>query len=405
MVGDDGIRRDWLEKDFYKELGVPKKAGAAEIKKAYRKLARELHPDANPDNHKAEEKFKAVSEAYDVLGDSAQRTKYDEARELYGSGGGTRFGAPGFGGGGQGGAQNFTNADFSDLFSRGNAGAGGGGFSDVFSGLFNRGGRAGSASAPRHRRGADIESEVTLSFNDALDGVTLPLRLSSDGPCQTCRGTGAKPGSNPRTCPACQGTGAIVRNQGGFAFSEPCDQCHGRGALIDDPCPNCRGSGHALSTRSVNARIPGGVKDRQKIRLKGKGAPGENGGSSGDLFLLVHVSSHPVFGRGDGANVTLSLPVAFDELALGAHVKVPTPAGSSVTLNIPAGTTNGRKFRVKGHGAVIHGGSRGDLMVTVHVVVPKHLSDAEKSAIEAYRSARADYDPRSGLMAKLGETR
>ena len=389
--GQENIRREWLEKDYYKALGVPKDAKAADIKKAYRKLARELHPDANPENKKAEERFKEVSEAYDVLGDVEQRKHYDEARELYGSGG--RFGGmPGGFGGGGGGGRTYTNADFGDLFG----GGAGGGFSDVFSGLFNRGG-----GSRQPRRGSDIESEVTLHFNDALHGVTLPLRLASDGICATCGGTGARPGSTPKPCPACQGSGARVHNQGGFAFSEPCQECHGRGLLIEDPCPNCHGSGQATSTHTIHARIPAGVKDSQRIRLKGKGSPGSSGGPNGDLYILVHVDKHPVFGR-DGDNVTINLPVAFDEAALGANVKVPTPDGTTVTLKVPPGTSNGRKFRVKGKGAHPKGKTPGDLLVTVTVDVPAELSQEARDAVDALRLARGSHDPRAEIIRKAG---
>lgn len=390
--GQENIRREWLEKDYYKSLGVPKDAEAAAIKKAYRKLARENHPDTNPENKAAEEKFKEVSEAYDVLGDAETRKQYDEARALYGSGG--RFGGMRGGFPGGGGQANFSAADFSQMFGDGQAG---GGFSDLFGGLFNRGG--GGTRQPR--RGGDIESEVTLSFNDALHGVTLPLRLATEGTCTSCGGSGARPGSNPKQCPSCQGTGARVHNQGGFAFSEPCAQCGGRGLLIDDPCPTCYGSGQATSTRTINARIPAGVKDGQKIRLKGKGSPGVNGGPNGDLFIVVHVSPHPVFGR-DGNNVTVDVPVAFDEAALGANIKVPTQDGSSVTLKIPAGTTNGRTFRVKGRGVQPAQGSAGDLLVHVVVDVPKELSDEARKALEDFQNARGPVTARDELIKKAG---
>ena len=395
--GQENIRREWLEKDYYKALGVSKNADAPSIKKAYRKLARELHPDANPDNTKAEARFKEVSEAYDVLGDAEQRKNYDEARELYGSGG--RFGGFGGGGsrGGRGSGGQYSQADFGDMFGGGQPA---GGSSDVFSGLSNRGG-AGAAGARQPRRGSDIESEVTLGFNDALDGVTLPLRLSSDGICTSCGGSGARPGTAPKACPACQGSGSRVHNQGGFAFSEPCDQCHGRGLFIEDPCPTCHGTGQAVSTRTINARIPAGVKDGQRIRLKGKGSPGTNGGPAGDLYILVHVEKHPVFGR-DGNNVTINLPVAFDEAALGANVRVPTPDGNTVTLKLPQGTSNGRKFRVKGKGAQPAGKPSGDLLVTVVVEVPAEISPEERAALEALREARAGYDPREELIKKVG---
>lgn len=390
MAEDEGIRRDWLEKDYYKSLGVPKTATAPEIKKAYRKLARKLHPDANPDNKRAEERFKEVSEAYDVLSDEKSRAKYDEVRELARSGG---FRRPGPGGGqGQGG---FTMSDLGDIF--GQAGAGqGGGFADMFGGLFNRGG----SRQPRARRGSDIESEVTLSFGDALNGVTLPLRLSSEAPCPLCHGTGAKPGTSPRACPSCGGSGSTTRSQGGFAFSEPCRQCHGSGVMIDDPCPQCHGSGHTNQTRTVNARVPAGVKDRQRIRLKGQGGPGENGGPAGDLYIVVHVSPHPVFTR-DGDNFTLDLPVSFPEAALGAEVRVPTPAGATVTLKLPPGTANGRVFRVRGKGAKHRDGTFGDLLARVSVAVPATLTTEQRQAVEALAAASNGANPRAELDAKI----
>lgn len=384
------IKREWLEKDYYKTLGVSKDAEAAAIKKTYRKLARELHPDANPDDKKAEERFKEVSEAYDVLGDAKTRKQYDEVREMVGSGG---FRNP-FGGsrGGRSRAGGFAADDFSDAF--GNSGQGAS-FSDLFGGLFNRGG------GTQPRRGQDIESEVTLSFNDALHGVTLPLRLQTEGACQTCRGTGARPGSNPKQCPLCNGSGAVVHNQGGFAFSEPCPECQGQGIIVDDPCPSCYGTGQGTSTRTINARIPAGVNDGQKIRLKGKGGPGTSGGPAGDLLIVVHVASHPIFGR-DGNNVTLTLPIAFDEAALGANVKVPTPTGSTVTLKLPPGTSNGRTFRVKGKGAHPQNKTPGDLLVTVTIAVPKEMDPQATSAVEALREARGSFDPRAELLSKAG---
>ncbi|MEZ5118156.1 MAG: molecular chaperone DnaJ [Candidatus Nanopelagicales bacterium] len=393
------MNNDWLEKDFYKVLGVPKDAKPDQIKKSYRKLARELHPDANPDNPKAEERFKEVSEAYDVLSDEKKRAEYDEARTLFGSGG---FRAPGGGGGGFGGGVNLD-----DLFGRmGGGGAGGGdgggGLGDLFGGLFNRGGRGGTSTSRQPRRGADVESEITLGFDQALDGATIPLRLTSEGACTTCAGTGAKAGTVPRVCPSCEGSGHVSRNAGGFAFAEPCVECRGRGLVVDDPCPTCHGSGRGQSTRTVQARIPAGVKDGARIRLKGKGAPGERGGPNGDLYVVVHVSPHPVFGRRDD-NLTVTVPVTFSEAALGADVSVPTPGGSTVKLKVPAGTANGRTFRVRGKGATKRDGSKGDLMVTVEVSVPQKLSGEAREALEAYRAATQDHDPRADLMSTAAD--
>jgi molecular chaperone DnaJ len=381
--------RDFLEKDYYAALGVPKDAKAAEIKKAYRKLARTYHPDSNKGDAAAEEKFKEISEAYAVLSDDAKRKEYDEARALFGTG----FGSGGFRvprSGGQGGAT----FDFGDLFG-GGGGAGGGGLGDLFGGIFGGGRRT-----AQPRRGGDIESEVTLSFPEAVEGVTVPLRLSMPATCGTCHGSGAKPGTVPRVCPNCSGTGMSSRNVGGFSLSDPCRDCRGTGRLIDDPCPTCLGAGEVRAERTLTVRIPAGVADAQKIRLKGKGLPGDRGGPAGDLLVTVHVTPDRVFGR-TGDNLTLTVPITFPEAALGATVKVPTLGGSPVTVRIPAGTANGRTFRVRGRGVRRRDGSHGDLLVTVEVAVPDRLSTKAKDALEAYAAATAD-DPRADMGAGTG---
>jgi len=385
--------KDWIEKDYYKVLSVAKDASADQIKKQYRKLAKQYHPDANADNPSAEAKFKDVGEAYEVLSDPKKRAEYDEMRSLYGSGG---FRSGG-GGAGRGGAGGFRAEQFNvdDLFG------GGGGANDIFSSLFNRGSGGGRSQARAARRGADAESEVTLSFDEALEGVTLPLRLSGEGACDSCAGTGARAGTTPRVCPSCSGTGQSSRNAGGFAFAEPCRECRGRGLVVDDPCPTCSGSGRARSSRTVQARIPAGVKDGTRIRLKGKGSPGENGGPDGDLFITVHVTAHPVFGR-NGDNLTVTVPITFDEAALGADVKVPVLGGSPVTVKIPEATQNGRTFRVKGKGAPRKDGTRGDLLATVEVEVPKKLSAEARAALQGYREAMGSQNPRDDLMARAG---
>jgi molecular chaperone DnaJ len=375
--------RDFLEKDYYKTLGVPKDAKADDVKKAYRKLARKFHPDANKGGEAAEEKFKEISEAYDVLSDPKRRAEYDEARSLFGTGAG-RFRPPGGSPGGGAGGVPF---DLGDVF-------GGGGLGDVLGGLF---GNRGGARAPGVRRGADIESQVTLSFSDAVSGVTLPVRMASEQACPTCRGTGGRNGALPHQCPVCLGTGRTSRNQGGFAFAEPCRECRGRGMVVDDPCPDCNGSGRAMGQRTLTVRIPAGVRDGQRIRLTGKGSPGEGGGPAGDLFVVVHVTPHQVFGR-TGDNLTLTVPVTFAEAALGAEVKVPTLDGPPVTLRLPSGTTNGRTFRVRGKGAPRKDGTRGDLLVTVQVAVPAKLNAEARAAVEAFRDATAGEDPRAGLI-------
>ncbi|MBG0813991.1 molecular chaperone DnaJ [Planomonospora sp. ID82291] len=385
--------KDYLEKDYYAVLGVPKSATAEEIKKAYRKLARQYHPDTNQGSTETETKFKEVTEAYDVLSDAKRRKEYDEARTLFGSGLGGYAGA---GGTTRGGGFPF---DLGDLFG-GTAQQPGAGerIGDIFGGLFNRGGttRPGGTTA-RARRGQDVESEVTLSFTEAVEGTTVSLRLTSSSSCTACAGTGAKAGTTPRVCPSCEGTGAASRNLGNFAFSEPCRDCKGRGLLVDDPCPVCEGSGRGKSTRTIQARIPAGVGDGQRIKLKGKGAPGENGGPAGDLYVQIHVKPHAVFGR-SGENLTITVPVTFTEAALGAEIKVPTLKGMPVTLRIPPGTPNGRTFRVRGRGVTRKDGTKGDLLATVEVLVPQKLDDKARGVLEEFRDAVAAGDPRAELI-------
>ncbi|MFI0423286.1 molecular chaperone DnaJ [Spongiactinospora sp. 9N601] len=383
--------KDYLEKDYYAVLGVPKTATAEEIKKAYRKLARQYHPDANQGDTKTEAKFKEVSEAYDVLSDTKRRKEYDDARTLFGSGG--LGGYQGGAGSGRGGFP----FDFGDLFGGAQSGGGTGErIGDIFGGLFNRGGRT-TASTTRPRRGQDIESEVTLSFTEAAEGSTVSLRLTSSSACAACSGTGAKAGTTPRVCPTCEGTGAASRNLGNFAFSEPCRDCRGRGLLVDDPCPVCEGSGRGRSTRTIQARIPAGVGDNQRIRLKAKGAPGENGGPAGDLYVQIHVKPHPVFGR-SGENLTITVPVTFAEAALGAEIKVPTLKGMPVTVRIPEGTPNGRTFRVRGRGVARKDGTKGDMLVTVEVAVPQRLDDKARDLLSEFKNATAEADPRAELI-------
>ncbi len=391
MSTTEGMRADWAGKDFYQVLGVGKTASAAEIKKAYRKLARANHPDSNPGDTAKHDTFKRVAEAYDVVGDPEKRKKYDEMRELYGSAGFGGGGYPGgFGGGGQGGF------DINDLL-REQAGRGGG-FGDMFGDLFGTG-RA-RTQQRRPQKGADVETSATLSFTDALEGVTVSLRLTSDSACPSCSGTGGKPGTQPHICPECEGAGFVVASVGGaFSMNETCPACGGRQLVYDEACPTCHGSGRGTSARSIQARIPAGVKDGQRIRLRGKGAPGENGGPAGDLYVTVKVSPHRLFGR-KGDNLTLDVPVSFDELALGAEVKVPTLGGGPVTLKIPAGTPNGRTFRVRGRGAKRPDGTTGDLLATVEVQVPAVLDEAAREAVEAYRAATAAKPLRANLFER-----
>ncbi len=359
-------QREWFDKDYYRTLGVDPKASQKEVTKAYRKLARKLHPDANPGDEAAEQRFKEASAAYDVLGDEAKRAEYDQVRAM-GPIGGMGGGPGGFGGPG--------GAPF-DL-------------GDLFGGLFGQGGHG----RPAGQRGADLETRLTLSFLEAVNGVTTSVHLTSDAACSACSGSGARPGTSPKRCSACGGSGAQADNQGPFSFSRPCAVCSGSGRQIDDPCGSCRGSGVERRPREVKVRIPPGVEDGQRIRLKGRGAPGQ-GGPSGDLYVVVAVDAHPLFGR-LGRDLTLSVPVTFPEAVFGAEIPVPTLQDGRVTLRLPAGTRSGRTFRVKGRGIGTRRG-RGDLLVTVEVVVPTEPSDAERAAIEALADA-ADADPREGL--------
>ncbi len=387
MSTTDGMRADWANKDFYQVLGVKKDASADEIKKAYRKLARANHPDSNPGDAAKHDTFKSVAEAYDVVGDADKRKKYDEMRELYGSGG-FRGGFPGAGGGGAGGF------DLSDLMRDR---AGGGGFGDMFGDLFGGRGRTQQAR-PRPQKGADVETTATISFTDTLDGVTISLRLTSDAACPDCSGTGGKPGTRPHVCPECEGAGFVVSSVGGaFSMNETCPACGGRQLVYDDPCPTCHGNGRGLSARTIQARIPAGVKDGQRIRVRGKGASGDNGGPPGDLFVVVKVTPHRLFAR-KGDNLTLDVPVSFDEAALGAEIKIPTLSGAPVTLKVPAGTPNGRTFRVRGKGPRRADGTHGDLLATVEVHVPAVLDDAARQAVEAYREATTGKPLRANLF-------
>ncbi|WP_018833522.1 molecular chaperone DnaJ [Salinispora tropica] len=367
--------KDWIEKDYYAALGVGKAASADEIKKAYRQLARESHPDRNPGDAKAEERFKAASEAYTVLGDDAKRREYDEMRSLFGSGAFRRNAR----GAGQPGGAPF---DVGDLF--GGAAGGdrrfsGAGFQDLFGSIFPGGGGTASRGPAR---GRDVETEVALDFGDAIRGVTLPLTLRTPGVCDTCHGDGAKPGTQPRACPTCRGAGVTTRNQGSFSFSEPCSDCQGVGTVVDEKCPECQGTGGVTKNRTLNVRFPAGVADGQRIRLAGRGEPGARGGPAGDLFIQVKVSPDDLFGRA-GDDLTLTVPITFAEAVLGTDLRVPTFDGA-VTLRVPPGTPSGRVLRARGKGVVRTAGRAGDLLVTLEVTVPAKLSEEARAALETF---------------------
>jgi len=382
-------QRDWFDKDFYKTLGVSKDASDKEIKKAYRKLAGDLHPDKNPGNTVAEEKFKDVSAAYDVIGDPAKRKEYDEVRSL-GPLGGARGPSGGPGG-----------------FSF-NVGDMGGGLGDVLGGMFGGGRqRGGSGAGVGPRRGSDIEAQLTVDFADAVTGIETSLFLTADAACSTCQGSGARPGTSPTTCRNCSGRGVVDDNQGFFAMSQPCPVCQGNGVTVEYPCDTCRGTGIERRPREVKTRIPAGVKDRQTIRLKGRGGPGRNGGQAGDLLVELKVMPHPRFGR-SGDDLTVTVPISFSDAALGADISVPTLNNGDVTLRIRPGTQSGSRHRVKDKGIerrTKRGTVTGNLIVTVDVEVPAELNDAQRAAIEAL--AAASGSPRaaaSGEPTTVGST-
>ena len=369
--------RDWIEKDYYAVLGVARNASQADIKKTYRKLAQKHHPDSNKGDPAAAERFKEISAAYDVLGDAEKRKEYDRVRDMASSG--FRVG-----GGGPGGVR------FEDL------GFDGGNLGDLFGDLFaGGGGFGGQTAAGRTRRGADLAAEVEVPFEEALEGTTVSLQISGNAPCGTCGGSGARPGTTPKTCGECGGSGSVSVNQGFFSMARPCTRCGGRGVVIEDPCPTCAGSGSTSATRTLKAKIPAGVEDGARIRLAGRGEAGPLGSPPGDLYLTVRVRPHKLFRR-TGADLALELPVTFPEAALGAQVKVPTMNGP-VTLKVPAGTRSGRTFRIRGKGAERRGGGKGDLLVTVNVEVPSRVSKQERELLEQLREVSGD-SPRDGLV-------
>ena len=345
--------REWFDKDYYKVLGLKSGATEKEITRAYRKLAKELHPDKNPGS---EERFKEITAANDVLGDAAKRKEYDEIRRLGPA-------AAGFGGPGAGGVHFQTN--FGDV-------------GDLFGGLFGN-------RRQRVQRGADIETALHLNFRDAVNGVTTAVSIPTDDPCQTCNGRGAAPGTGFATCERCLGRGVLNDDQGPFSLSSVCPACQGRGGRIVTPCPQCHGTGRAPSSRKVNVRIPAGVIDGQRIVLKAKGAPGANGGSPGDLFVDVHVANDPHFAR-RGRHVTTTARVSITQAMLGAEIEVAT-LDDPVTLKIPAGTQPGTTMRVRGRG-VPAGGRHpaGDLLVSVAVAVPKKLTREQRTLVEKFAS-------------------
>ncbi|HWW68291.1 MAG TPA: molecular chaperone DnaJ [Solirubrobacterales bacterium] len=367
-----------MAEDLYKVLGVSKKAPDEEIKKAYRKLARKYHPDRNPDDPKAEEKFKEVQGAYDTLSDSEKRKEYDSGGPFAGFGGG----------GGRG------------PFGPG-AGAGGppGGFSadlgDIFSTLFNRGG---GRAQPEQLRGRDLETEIQLSFDQAVNGAQISVTVPKAGRCPTCHGSGAKPGTRPTTCPRCNGRGIDAQSQGFFSISQPCPQCGGAGQVIEDPCPTCGGSGLTQQTKRYKVNIPAGVKDGTRIRLAGKGEAGPRGGPPGDLYVSTRVTPSPVFKRLDDGNLEVTVPITIAEALRGGTIEVPTLDGTK-KIKVPAGTRHGTIQRLRGEGPPKpKGRGRADIRYRLEIEVPEDLTKQQEEAAEKLAEAFNGSDPRAGLM-------
>lgn len=374
------MQREWFEKDYYAMLGVTQRSTDKEITKAYRKLARQFHPDANPNNASAEEKFKEIAAAYDVLGDEAKRKEYDEVRRL----GPSAYGAPGGGRGGDPSSFRFDTGNMPD-----------GGISDLLGQMFGGRGRGGQSRQNGPQRGADLEASLAIGFADAVNGLTTTLHLTSEAQCSTCSGSGARVGTSAQRCPQCKGRGVVDDNQGMFAFPTPCPRCNGRGNIIEHPCSTCRGTGVEMRPRDVNVRIPSGVSDGQRIRLKGRGTPGRNGGPHGDLFVICQVAPHQLFGR-EGAHLAIRLPITFSEAAIGADIDVPTLSGETVKLRLKAGTQSGSRHRVKGKGITV-GKVIGDLIVTVDIAVPSVMTKEQKNAVEEMAQSFTK-SPRENLL-------
>ncbi len=367
-----------MAEDLYKVLGVSKKASGEEIKKAYRKLARKYHPDRNPDDPKAEEKFKEVQGAYDTLSNSEKRKEYDAGGAFAGFGGGRGPFGPGAGPGGG------FNADLGDIFST----------------IFNRGG---GRAQPQQVRGRDLETEVRLGFDQAVNGAQIGVTVPKAGRCPTCHGSGAKPGTSPTTCPRCGGRGIDAQSQGFFSISQPCPQCGGAGQVIEDPCPTCGGSGLTHQTKRYKVNIPAGVKDGTRIRLAGKGEAGPRGGPPGDLYVTTRVAASPVFKRLDGGNLEVAVPITIAEALQGATVEVPTLDGTK-KIKVPAGTKHGTIQRLRGEGPPKpRGRGRGDIRYRLEIDVPEKLTKEQKEAVEKLAEALNGSDPRERLLREASK--
>ena len=348
-----------MAKTLYDTLGVAKNASPDELKKAYRKLARQYHPDKNPGDKEAEDRFKEVQTAYDVLSDGDKRKQYD------------RFGSQNGRAGAGGQNVDFGNVDFGNID-----------LGDLFGGIF--GGRAGGSAGAQRRqalRGNDVEAVVHLSFEDSLKGFEAKIPVELTVACRECGGTGAQPGTAPVICPECNGRGVKAESQGLFALSQPCRRCRGNGTVIEQPCKNCHGSGRERRLKTYTVKIKPGVKDGTRIRLKGKGEAGEHGGPAGDLIVVTHVADSPTYER-RGDDLIVEVPVSYASAALGDKVEVPTPDGP-VSLKIPAGSEDGKLLRIKGRGAPrLNGSGKGDVLARVRIQVPKRMNKQERELLE-----------------------
>jgi molecular chaperone DnaJ len=372
-----------VAEDLYKVLGVAKGASDEEIKKAYRKLARKYHPDRNPDDPSAEERFKEVQGAYDTLSDSEKRKEYDSGGGMFGGFGGGGPGAGPFGPGGGGPAGGFGSGDLSDLFSN----------------IFSRGGGGGPAQ-PQGAPGRDLETEISLSFDQAVNGSQVNVTVPKAERCPTCRGSGAKPGTSPVTCPRCEGRGIDAQSQGFFSISQPCPQCGGAGQIIEDPCPTCHGSGLTQQTKRYKVNIPAGVKNGARIRLAGKGEAGQRGGPPGDLFVVTRVAASPVFKRLDGGNLEVTVPITIAEALRGATIEVPTLDGTK-KIKVGPGTKHGSIQRLRGEGAPkARGRGKGDIRYRLEIEMPEKLTKEQEEAAAKLAEAFNGSDPRAELLRK-----
>ncbi|MEX0912151.1 MAG: molecular chaperone DnaJ [Gemmatimonadota bacterium] len=366
-------------KDFYKILGVAENASADEVKKAYRKLAKQYHPDANPSDAGAAERFKEVSEAYSVLSDSKKRQQYDQVRKYGGLGGFRPGGGAATGGGPQ--AESFSFEDLGGL----------GGLGDIFGSIFDFGRKRGAGTrAQSPQRGQNVEYAVEIPFETAARGGKITITVPVSEPCGTCVGTGAAPGTSPTTCPECKGSGTVTFGQGGFAVSRPCPACYGRGSIPTDPCPTCHGQGQTRTERQLQVTVPAGVDSGSKLRIAGQGEAGPAGGSRGDLILTFRVTPHRFFSR-DGLDINVTVPINIAQATLGSKVRVRTVDGKHVVLRIPPATQSGTRFRIKGQG-VQKGDRRGDQYVRVDVRVPDKLDPEEETLLRDFaRAAELKY--------------